>query len=187
MLALTPVASLTAPTFESPVAPAITALLRLLDQLREVILRVDAETYATAPAGRPSGSIGAHVRHCLDHVTAFLEGTSSGVMSYDRRNRGTAVEADRRAALASIEATAKGLLDLEPGALDRPIQLGVQLDPRGATCSVLTTAGRELAFVISHTTHHHAMMAVLLSERGAWFPDRFGVAAATPKAPSCAR
>src|SRR5262245_25936608 len=95
MLAPTPVGSLPTPTFEPPVPLSIAALLRLLGQLRDVILRVDDETYVTPPAGRPSGSIGAHVRHCLDHVAAFLEGTRTGSMSYDRRQRGTAVEAER--------------------------------------------------------------------------------------------
>jgi uncharacterized damage-inducible protein DinB len=187
MLAPIPIASPPTRTFEPPVPLSISALLRLLDQLRNVILRVDDETYVTPPPGRPSGSIGAHVRHCLDHVTAFLEGTRTGSMSYDRRRRGTAVEVDRRAGLAGIEGSVSALLDVHPHALGRKIRLDVQLDSDGTTCSVLSTAGRELAFVISHTIHHHATMAVLLSEKGMEMPDRFGVAAATPKGPSCAR
>ncbi len=176
-------------TLESPVAAPVTTLIRLLDQLGDVLMSLDDRTYAEPPAGRPSGSIGAHVRHCLDHVAAFLDGVSQGALSYDRRTRGTAVEADRAAALERIEALTSTLVDLDPRTLDRPLRLDVQLDPAGLACSVISTAGRELTYVISHTVHHHATMAVLLSDRAAALPYRFGVAAATPGVSSvaCAR
>lgn len=167
-------------TLESPVAAPITALVRLLDQLAGMIESLDDETYAARPAGRPSGSIGAHVRHSLDHVAAFLDGLSFGAFSYDRRLRGTDVEASRLAALERLAALTGAVLDLDPGVLQRPLRLDVQLDLRGEGCSVLTTGGRELAFVISHTIHHNATMGVLLSERGARLPERFGLAPATP-------
>jgi uncharacterized damage-inducible protein DinB len=175
-------------TLESPVAQPITALVRLLDQLRDVIEQLPDSTYAEVPAGARSGSLGAHVRHCLDHSTAFLEGVSAGALSYDRRSRGTAIETRRASALARIETLASALIDLDPRVLDRPLRLDVQLDPAGAACSVISTAGRELAYVISHTVHHHATMAVLLSDRETSLPDRFGVAAATPSGlVACAR
>jgi uncharacterized damage-inducible protein DinB len=176
-------------TLESPIALPITALVRLLDQLKDVIEPLDDILYARPPAGRPSGSIGAHVRHCLDHVTAFLDGATAGALSYDRRGRGTRVESDRAAALARVDELTGALLDLDPGTLDRPLRLEVQLNAAGTGCSVVSTVGRELAYVISHTVHHHATMAVLLAEAGAWLPERFGVAAATPSklGAACAR
>lgn len=176
-----------AATLESPISPPITALVRLLDQLKDVVERVDDDTFAMVPAGKPSGSIGAHVRHCLDHVSAFLEGTAGGTLCYDRRRRGTQVEADRGAALAHIDAVTGLLLDLDPRVLDRSLRVAVQLDPAGASCTVWSTAGRELTFVISHTIHHHATMAVLLNETGTELPGRFGLAASTPIPVACAR
>jgi uncharacterized damage-inducible protein DinB len=173
---------------ESPVCNPASPLVRLLDQLKEVIESIDDEAYGTPPAGKPSGSIGAHARHCLDHVEAFLDGLREGALCYDRRARGTRIEIDRAAALDRIDALTLSLLDLEARALDRPLRLEVQLDPAGTTCSVVSTAGRELAFVVSHTVHHHATMAVLLSELGARLPHRFGVAASTPsRVAPCAR
>jgi uncharacterized damage-inducible protein DinB len=175
-------------TLESPVPAPVTALVRLLDQLKDVVERVDDAAFSAPPSGRPSGSIGAHVRHCLDHVQSFLDGVDAGALCYDRRHRGTRVESDRGAALARVDALQSRLLDLDPWTLDRPLRLEVQLDQAGASCSVLSTAGRELAFVISHTIHHHATMAVLLSEAGTRLPDRFGVAASTPsRLHACAR
>jgi uncharacterized damage-inducible protein DinB len=167
-------------TLESPIAAPITTLVRLLDELRTTIETLDDLAYADTPVGRRSGSIGAHVRHCLDHVAAFLEGMNDGVLSYDRRIRGPAVEVNRHATLDRIAAVTAALLDLDPRLLQRPLRLDVQLDPTGTLCSVVSTAGRELAYVISHTIHHNATMGVLLTEIGARLPERFGIAAATP-------
>jgi uncharacterized damage-inducible protein DinB len=168
--------------FESPVVAPVTALVRLLDELREVVERVPDGVFARTPAGRPSGSPGAHVRHCLDHVAAFLDGAASGRMSYDHRRRGTAIETDRAAALAQIVALTTAVLDLDPGLLIRPVRLEVRLDAHGTTSIVQSTVARELMFVINHTIHHNATMALLLSEIGTDLPHRFGVAPATPAA-----
>jgi uncharacterized damage-inducible protein DinB len=43
-----------------------------------------------------------------------------------------------------------------------------------------STHARELAFVISHTIHHCALMAVLLAVQGIPVPYRFGYAPSTP-------
>jgi hypothetical protein len=37
-----------------------------------------------------------------------------------------------------------------------------------------------LAFVVSHTIHHQAMIGVLLATRGHTVPHRFGLAPSTP-------
>jgi uncharacterized damage-inducible protein DinB len=175
-------------TLESPVAAPVTTLVRLLDELQSMIEGLSNERYVETPVGRRSGSIGAHVRHSLDHVAAFLDGLMAGTMSYDRRLRGTPVEGSREAAIDRLRELSSMLLDLDPQLLQRPLRLDVQLDAAGTRCSVISTAGRELAFVISHTIHHNATMGVLLTERGMPLPDRFGMAAATPHAAiACAR
>lgn len=166
--------------FESPVVAPVTALVRLLDELREVVERLPDGVFARTPAGRPSGSPGAHVRHCLDHVAAFLDGAETGTMSYDHRRRGTAIETDRAAALARIVTLTGAVLDLDQRFLTRPLRLEVKLDARGTTIVVQSTVARELVFVINHTIHHNATMGLLLSEIGTDLPHRFGVAPSTP-------
>jgi hypothetical protein len=39
--------------------------------------------------------------------------------------------------------------------------------------------GRELAFVLSHTVHHNALIAVMALTLGVSIPDRFGYAPST--------
>lgn len=44
-----------------------------------------------------------------------------------------------------------------------------------------STLARELAFVMSHTIHHQAIVALLLEQQGGGVPDeRFGYAPSTP-------
>jgi uncharacterized damage-inducible protein DinB len=171
---------------ESPVVAPVTALVRVLDELCEVVGRIPDDVFACPPAGRPSGSVGAHVRHCLDHVSALLEGISSSRMSYDHRARGTHIETSRAAALAHIRSQIEAVLDLDPRVLSRTVRLQVTLDARGTHTVVQSTVARELAFVIAHTIHHNATMGLLLSEAGTSLPHRFGVAPSTPAVPGTA-
>jgi uncharacterized damage-inducible protein DinB len=47
--------------------------------------------------------------------------------------------------------------------------------------SAWSTLARELAFVLAHTVHHQAMIALLLEWQGIHLPsERFGLAPSTP-------
>ena len=45
------------------------ALSRLLDELSSAVIELPTEVYHATFEGRVSGTIGEHVRHCLDHVS----------------------------------------------------------------------------------------------------------------------
>ena len=74
--------------------PPAWELWRLLDELDTLLTEVAPDVYCARFASEVSGSIGEHVRHCLDHVSALLAADSSTTLSYDRRQRGTTVETD---------------------------------------------------------------------------------------------
>jgi uncharacterized damage-inducible protein DinB len=44
-----------------------------------------------------------------------------------------------------------------------------------------SSLGRELAFVLNHTVHHQALLAVLLAVQGRRVPVGFGYAPSTPR------
>ena len=162
---------------ESPIG----ALISLLDDLASVVMRLDSETFTSRPRPNVSGSIGGHVRHVLDHVTAFVEAGSRGMLNYDRRQRGTDVEADPAAALSRICTLHGGLERLAERDLDDPLRVVAQFGEDGSTLATWSTIGRELAFVMSHTIHHQAIIALLLDDGGMpALPARFGYAPSTP-------
>jgi hypothetical protein len=165
--------------------PTLQPLFDLLHQMRTMIERLDDIDYATPAPGRTRGGIGGHVRHCLDHVSALLAGTRTGLCAYDRRQRGTDVETSRAAAIDAITDVMIDLLHLDTAALDSEVFVETQLDPSGAMVITRSSVGREVAFLVSHTIHHNAIVGQMMRARGLDVAPRFGVAPATP--PDAAR
>jgi uncharacterized damage-inducible protein DinB len=168
----------TLPT-KSPLLPAF-ALAEHLEALAEVVDRVSDLDYLARPSSGVSGSVGAHVRHCVDHVAALLAHTPDAGMTYDDRQRDTALEHDRRLAAETLRRLAVRVREMAPRTSDVPITLWTMLDRRGTRARVRTSLGRELVFVLQHTIHHEAVVAVLLAGHGRVLPGHFGVAPSTP-------
>ena len=163
----------------SGVAPQ-DALIRLLDDLAGVVLRASSDVYTAKPLPGVSGSVGQHVRHVLDHVTALVSASPFGSMTYDTRDRGTSVETDTAAALRAILRLKPLVAGLTDDVLDSPVLVTSLLERRGIPESARSTLRRELLFVIAHTIHHQALIGTLLAITGEGVPDAFGVAPSTP-------
>jgi len=155
-------------------------LIELLDQMRALLEALDDVEYATPAAGRSSGGIGGHVRHCVDHVTALLAARYTGVCAYDRRARGTDIETNRLAALRAIGGIVAVVAHVDPALFGRDVAVETQLDRSGTTMTTRSTLGRELVFVVNHTIHHNAIVAQMLQARGIVTAPRFGLAPSTP-------
>jgi hypothetical protein len=154
-------------------------MVRLLEQLAGVVASLDDSHYRTERAREVSGSVGGHVRHCLDHVAALVRGVGARHIDYDARVRGTAVESRRDAALQEIVRLVHGLEGLRGAPADTTVAVVLGGADDGAPVAISTIA-RELAFVLSHTIHHFAIVALLLHDMGVRVPRRFGYAPSTP-------
>src|SRR4051794_6577397 len=100
-------------------------------------------------------------------------------MTYDKRRRNTEIESNRRIALKSLAQTERALHMLQHRWLDEPIRLSVLMDVGGPSIDVATSLGRELAFVLSHTVHHNAIIGVIAKALDVPVPERFGYAPST--------
>jgi hypothetical protein len=157
------------------------ALVRLLDELSATVMAIPTEIYAAPFESGVSGTIGEHVRHSLDHVSALLAAGRSDTLSYDHRRRGTPIEADPGAALQQILRLKAGLERWSLRSLDEPIRVSSMVSADGSSVSGWSTLARELAFVVSHTIHHQAIVGILLAFHGYSVPDRFGHSPSTPR------
>jgi uncharacterized damage-inducible protein DinB len=147
------------------------------------------DQYRTRPEGFTS-SIGGHVRHCLDHVDALLASLEGGRINYDSRRRGTEVETCRSAALDAITRQQRQLRAVPGNVEECSLRLMILMSSAGPAFEFATTVGRELAFVLSHTVHHNALIAVMARALGLSVPERFGYAPSTiahQEKMSCAR
>jgi uncharacterized damage-inducible protein DinB len=158
---------------------AVRPLVGLLDQLFDLVESLSDEEYARKPVGVVQSSVGGHVRHNLDHVAALLRGLRDGGVNYDHRNRGTDVERDRLAALAEIPRLEEELTAFPWDAVPDLVQLTALVAPDRPPVTTVTSAERELAFVVSHTIHHNALIAVMVKLIGAAVPAGFGYAPST--------
>jgi uncharacterized damage-inducible protein DinB len=162
-------------------APPSWALWQRLDQIGALLLEIPEHIYTAPVESHVSGTLGQHVRHCLDHVSALLSAEPATTLSYDRRRRGTSVESDGAAALQQILRLKSALERWSARSLDEPIRVSSTIDSSGASIAGWSTLGRELAFVLSHTIHHQATMAAVLALHGIAVPAGFGYAPSTPR------
>jgi uncharacterized damage-inducible protein DinB len=162
-------------------ASPVSALRGRLDELMRLILALPKEAYC-ARTSRVSGSIGEHVRHVLDHISGLVVTCPSAVLTYDQRTRGTAVETEPSAAVREIMRLDAALERWGDRSLDEPIAVAAVMTTDGQSVTGWSTLARELAFVMSHTIHHQAIVALLMELQGSDVPDeRFGYAPSTPR------
>jgi uncharacterized damage-inducible protein DinB len=163
-----------------PAAEAVDALRNRLDELRHLIATLPADVYSVRPSA-VSGAIGAHVRHVVDHVRSLVEASPSRVLSYDHRTRGTAVERDPSVAVRELMRLDAALERFHTRELDELIAVEIVMSSSGLSIAGTSTLARELAFVMSHTIHHQAIIALLLELQGREVAHpRFGLAPTTP-------
>jgi uncharacterized damage-inducible protein DinB len=168
---------------------ATVALAAVLDDLAAVVDALSDGQYVDSAIPGVSGSIGGHVRHCLDHVRALELALTSGVVNYDARERDTRVEHDRTLAWSLLMSARRRVAALPSTVLMRPGVVRTLMQAGAAPLEVLSSLEREVSFVIAHTIHHCATIAVLAGATADRFPSRFGFAPSTPSeaSVSCAQ
>ncbi|MCC7013238.1 MAG: DinB family protein [Planctomycetes bacterium] len=155
--------------------------LAFLSQGHELIRRLADELYSAPPPGGLRGGIGAHFRHVLDHYECFLAGWREARIDYDRRERDPRTETERPYALdkiASLRDAFECLLGADP---ERALDVVVDCGEPGERFESRSTLARELQFLVSHTVHHYAVIALILRARGVEPGAEFGVAPSTLK------
>lgn len=158
---------------------AVHPLVGLLDQLFLLIETLTDEEYTRKPVDVVESSIGGHVRHNLDHIQALLRGLPTGRVCYDHRDRDTAMERNRLAALNALLQLERELRGFEWDRVPRSLVLSALVAPDLPPVEVQTSPERELAFVVSHTIHHNALIRVMVKLIGADVTADFGYAPST--------
>jgi hypothetical protein len=142
--------------------------IRLLQDMDDLIYRRCSETVFKS-------SIGAHVRHNLDHYTSLLAGLESGDINYEQRQ--LVIETDRRAAMTRIGQICSLLEGLT--GFQGTLRLWVPADTSRGGSWAYTSVARELEFLLSHTIHHYAIVAIMCRLEGKAIDKDLGVAPST--------
>lgn len=152
-----------------------------LEQGVALLSRIDDAAYTACSPPLYGSGVGGHLRHCLEHYRQLLDGLSEGRVDYDARGRDRRVERDRGLALRQAKAIASALTALEEGLEGQVLMTRMDCGDgmRRETHWQRSTLGRELQFMVSHTTHHYALIALILRHQGIEPGPTFGVAAST--------
>ena len=155
--------------------------IHYLRQATGLLAEISDASYCKTDARCFRGAVGGHMRHCIDHYRSFLTGLRTGMVDYDDRARDPLIETDRASAMRELHVIVHQLSSLAEQDLHN--SLLAKMDGGEQTGAAIpwtrTTVGRELQFLISHTVHHFALMAVMLRLQG-FEPDaEFGIAPST--------
>ena len=139
--------------------------------------------YVKAVAPHAASGVGKHIRHNLDHYEMFLAGLSAGSIDYDNRQRDLQVETDRRYAIQKMLSIISHLEGIEAHRLEDSIAVRMNegSDANDSSSRSQSTIRRELQFLVSHTVHHYALIAIILKIQGFDCDEDFGVAPSTLK------
>jgi uncharacterized damage-inducible protein DinB len=126
-----------------------------------------------------NASVGGHIRHIIEHYQSFLDGLTTGEIDYEKRARDPRIEGSAAFAneiLAGIIAQLRGVVDRPPA--NRELHYCAETSTATTTS---TSILRELEFLLSHTIHHYALIAVMARLQGCEPPAEFGIAPSTLK------
>jgi len=162
----------------------------LQDRQRALVLRNVAlleqgiamlEGMTDAAYSQPHASmqgVGGHLRHILEFYECFLDAVDSAHIDFDFRKRDESVEWLREIAVIRATQIAERLLSHPALRGDSAVWVRVD-DCRPGECQdpfLLSTVGRELQVLASHTTHHFALIGLILGARQVSVQENFGVA-----------
>lgn len=161
----------------------ISALAELIRSAERIVGELDPELYRRSPEPLAQGSIGAHLRHCLETCALLCEGVPEGAVDYGARGRDAAVETDPERGLAACAAARQALARLAELPGDTPLRVTPERTATRAGAAseapVASSLGREVEALRSHTLHHFAMVALFLRHFGLQPDPAFGVAPST--------
>jgi len=151
-----------------------------LKQGIDLLERHSDDTYVNTDTRTFGSGIGSHMRHVLDHYSSFLAGLETGLVNYDDRARESRIETDRTSGIERAKSLLKKLSDsrVDP---DQAIKVIVSANTKEDDAQSMSTFGRELQFLASHTVHHYALIAIASRMQGIDPPLTFGIAPSTLK------
>jgi len=153
----------------------------LLRQGLELLELTSDDAYAQAAAGLSGQRIGSHLRHVIEFYECFLDGRRRCQIDYDARRRDPELESSRGACIRRIEDLITRLSGSEAPLQDSVVFIRVE-DAAGIALDhdhIVSSIGRELQALASHTVHHFGLVGMIARLLGINVDPSFGFAPST--------
>jgi hypothetical protein len=128
--------------------------INVINQLDDLSYRLDSPT---------SSSVGEQFRHNLDFLNTFLNGVELGRIDYNRRERDSRVSTSRSYAIERFERVSQRLKAVSRSTMSQMVSVRSEV---AGSIWLPSSVVREMEFVLSHTIHHHALIAEKLAGQG---------------------
>ncbi|CUS47955.1 MAG: DinB superfamily protein [Idiomarinaceae bacterium HL-53] len=157
--------------------PLVAENLNQLSGLLSILNKLTAQDYTRNDFYAGSSAIASHVRHVLNHYELWLRAQTSMLLNYEKRERDIPAE-------KCLDAAKSWLQNLLEQLQEREFDLHAELKVSecGGALSVVSTVGREMAFLYSHTAHHLALIKQQANELGYELSANLGVHPSTLRA-----
>jgi uncharacterized damage-inducible protein DinB len=164
----------------------------MIEQGERLLSLLSPDVFTARSSATLGASIGGHLRHNLDHYACFLRGVGQGRIDYDERERAPDIETEPTAAMAALRRAARGLQAVPATQLEAAVEVRMDTGESEERPWTRSTVRRELQFLLSHTVHHYALIAMICHRHDVPVHEDFGVAPSTIKhrrraAAACAR
>ena len=154
--------------------------LAAIDQGIDLLGEIGPVRYTQRIPACFNSAAGGHMRHVIEHYLSFLQGLEAGEVDYESRPRDPMIENDPGYAVGQMTAIKRRMEEFSRDNADRPLRVRVETAPDGEPAPwASSTALRELEFLLSHTVHHYALIAVVCGLAGYATPPAFGMAPST--------
>lgn len=155
--------------------------IMVLRQGIDLLGRLHDDVYARTVSPYFTSGVGKHLRHNVDHYEMFLAGVAGARIDYDGRQRDARFETDRQYAMEKIRGVMAGLEKLTAHNAEQSllVKMNDAVEKAEAAKWSRSTLARELQFLLSHTIHHYALVAIILKIQGIDCHPDFGVAPST--------
>lgn len=132
---------------------------QVLEQLVELINKLDNEQFARPLSVLSGNTIGKHIRHIIELYEQLLLGYDSGVINYDRRKRDLQTETETNYAIDKL----KQINRAAENKSDKPVQLMLDYSINCQVNDMVDSSyKRELAYNIEHAIHHMAIIKIAI-------------------------
>lgn len=159
----------------------VTDNLALIEQGVRLLATLPQDVFVAHTPATLGASIGGHLRHNIDHYTCFVRGIPSGRIDYDARERAAELESNPKVASAALKHAAAEFVEIPEAALDREVEVRMDTGEGDERPWTHSSVRRELQFLLSHTVHHYALIAMICRQYGIEVEEHFGVAPSTVK------
>ncbi|WP_422135566.1 DinB family protein [Endozoicomonas sp. ALD040] len=151
--------------------------INTLSELESVLLHLSVEQYKKSTS-LSSSSVGTHVRHIIEFYHCFFKGLDYGAIDYDNRPRNQLLEESIEQAMDYLKNLHILLGSQDMSHYPETVSV-VAVTNSGSPIETSSSIIRELLFLQNHTTHHLALIALILTQEGVSLPVNFGVATST--------